>query len=131
MYFIRTFFPFILHFAFCIFNLSAQEYNFSLNRDLNTRIESFYEDDSLHFHSSMKPFLISELEKCIPLDSIRSPIVNDSKFNNTWFGRKLRKEHLCYFDHDDLKMCIDPVFNFQIGRDLIEKNNAYVNTKGI
>ena len=109
----------------------AQEYLFPLNRDLNTRIESFYQSDSLHFHSSMKPFTVSELRKIIPLDSIQSPIVRESKFTRTWFGRKLVKEHFYAFDHDDLKLSIDPVFHFQLGRDLVEKNNAYVNTKGL
>ncbi len=122
---------FILFSFLFIQSAVAQEYLFPLNRDLNTRIESFYEGDSLHFHSAMKPFTVTELKNILPLDSIQSPIVKDSKFNNTWVGRKLRKEHLLYVDNDDLKLSVDPVFNFQIGRDIVAKNNVYVNTKGL
>ena len=123
---------FIIHYTIFIIQYSfAQEYLFPLNRDLNTRIEPFYETDSLHFHSALKPYTVLELRKIIPLDSIQSPMVNDSKFNQTWTGRKLRKEHLLNVDQDDLKLSVDPVFNFQLGRDVVEKNNAYVNTKGL
>ena len=125
-------FLFIIHYSlFLSLTSSAQEHLFPLNRDLNTRIESFYEADSLHFHSSLKPFTVPELRKIIPLDSIQSPVVKECKFNNTWVGRKLRKEHLIDIDKDDLKLSVDPVFNFQIGRDMVEKNNVYVNTKGL
>ena len=120
--------------TFSIFNIqysSAQEYIFPLNRDLNTRIEKYYEGDSLHFHSSLKPFIIPDLRKILPLDSIQSPIVKDSKFNNTWVGRKLRKEHFIDIDKDDLKLTVDPVFNFQVGRDMVAKDNVFVNTKGL
>src|SRR6185369_8667548 len=97
-------------------SVNAHEYLFPLNRDLNTRIESFYERDSVNFHSSMKPFIVSELRNNSPLDSIQSPIAKDCKFNRTWTGRKLRKEHLIHIEQDDLKLSIDPVFNFQLGR---------------
>jgi len=111
--------------------LFAQEYNFSINRDLNTRIESFYEGDSTHFHSSIKPFLMADLRRITPIDSIFTPIVKDSKFTRTWLGRKLLKEHLLVVDEDDIQLSIDPVFNFQLGKDILEKTNAYVNTKGL
>ena len=109
----------------------AQEYLFPLNRDLNTRIEPYYEQDSVHFHSAMKPFTMAEVRHSIPVDSILAPDVKASHFNSTWVGRKLRREHFLYFDKDDLKLSVDPVFNFQGGRDLIDKKNVYVNTKGI
>ncbi|MCX6291264.1 MAG: hypothetical protein NT126_05820 [Bacteroidetes bacterium] len=85
----------------------------------------------MHLHTALKPLLAAELRKTIPLDSIQSPIVKDGKFNRTWTGRKLRREHLLSIDKDDLKLSVDPVFNFQVGRDNVEKKNVYVNTKGL
>ncbi len=122
---------FIFYFGFNLRFSFGQEYLFPLNRDVNTRIESYYENDSVHFHSSMKPFAISELSDKMPLDSIQSPIVKENKFNQTWFGRMLRKEHLIYVNNDDLKLSIDPVFNFEIGRDNSAKDNVYVNSRGL
>ena len=126
---------FFLSLASCLFTLDstvqAQEYLVPLNRDVNTRIESFYETDTMSFHTSMKPFRVAELKQIIPLDSIQSPIVNENKFNQTWVGRKLHKEHLIYIEDDDLKLSIDPVFNFQLGRDVPAKDNVYTNSRGV
>ena len=111
--------------------LYAQEYLYSLNRDMNIRIESFFNRDTSGFHSSMKPVTIAELKRIMPLDSIWQPIVGTSKFYQTWTGRKLRKEHLVFVDEDDIVLSVDPVFNFQIGRDLKTDRNVYINTKGL
>ena len=127
IYLFFTLVSWFLHLA----SVTAQEYLLPLNRDLNTRIEPFYERDSLNIHSSMKPFSVAELRNIIPLDSIQGPIANDTKFNRTWTGRKLRKEHFIEINQDDLKLSIDPVFNFQLGRDNIAKDNVYVNSRGI
>jgi hypothetical protein len=108
----------------------AQEYFYPLNRDMETRVSSFINGDTTGFHTAMKPYTTSELKKIMPLDSIWQPIIGESGFYKTWVGRKLRKEHLVQVDEDDIVLSVDPVFNFQIGRDQKAKRNVYVNTKG-
>src|SRR5450755_825166 len=83
----------VLCFFLIINFISAQEYFYPLNRDMETRIESFINEDSTGFHTSMKPYINSELKKIAPIDSVWQPIVGDSKFYKTWTGRKLREEH--------------------------------------
>jgi hypothetical protein len=119
---------------FCVFITSgvcAQEYFYPLNRDMETRIASFITSDTTGFHTAFKPYTIADLKKIVPLDSVWQPIVGNAKFNNTWVGRKLRKEHLLLVNEDDIILALDPVFNFQIGRDQKADRNVYVNTKGL
>jgi hypothetical protein len=98
---------------------------------METRIASFLNADTTGFFTSMKPYINNEVKDIMPLDSIWRPITGNSKFYDTWTGRKLRKEHLFLVDEDDLLMSIDPIFNFQAGRDIKNDKNVYVNTKGV
>ena len=45
-------------------------------------------------------------------------------------GRKLFKEHLINVNRDDLHLSIDPVFNFEGGRDQTNSVSGYTNTRG-
>lgn len=110
---------------------SAQEYLFPLNRDVNTRIESFINADTTGFHSSVKPFTMADVQRVVPIDSIFHPIVGSGKFYSTWVGRKLRKEHLFVVNEDDILLSVDPIFNVQLGRESEAKRNLYVNTRGV
>ena len=112
-------------------HVSAQEYFYPLNRDMETRISTFINEDGSGFHTSTKPYITAELKKIAPLDSVWQPIVGTSKFYSTWTGRKLRKEHLIFVNEDDIILSVDPVFNLQIGRDQKAKRNVYVSTRGI
>ena len=121
----------ILFFMLTKFSSQAQEYFYPLNRDMDTRIGVFINEDKNGFHTSMKPYINAELKKIAPLDSIWQPILKPSKFYNTWVGRKLRKEHFINVDEDDILLSIDPVFNLQLGRDQKAKRNVYVNSRGL
>ena len=121
----------ILFFLLTNRNISGQEYFYPLNRDMDTRINAFINKDSSGFHTSMKPYITSELKKIVPLDSVWQPIVGTSKFYNTWIGRKLRKEHLVFVDEDDIILSVDPVFNLQLGNDQETNRNVYVSTRGL
>lgn len=118
---------------FSLLSLSgiAQEYLFPLNRDMNVRIGSFLAGDRSGFHTSIKPYTNADLRKIMPLDSIQAPITGSGKFYSTWVGRKLRKEHLLLVNEDDILLAVDPVFNLQLGRDIDNDRNLYVNTRGV
>jgi hypothetical protein len=109
----------------------AQEYLFPLNRDMEIRIEPYLQSDTGNFHSALKPFTMGELRKISPVDSVFTPIVEETKFTQTWLGRKIFKEHFLDVNTDDIHLSVDPIFNFQGGRELINNTNEYVNTRGI
>lgn len=125
---IRLQFLFLIVLANSVF---GQDILFPLNRDVNTRIEPFLNSTDASFHSSVKPFLTTDLKREMNLDSVFMPVHPNSKFYKTWIGRKLSSEHLLYVDTDDIKLSVDPIFNFQIGKERNNLNSLFVNTKGV
>lgn len=110
---------------------SAQEFLFPMNRDMNSAIGLQLTGDSTGFHSSMQPYVRPDLDSILSIDSLLAVKLTDSKFYSTWVGRKLRKEHLLQVNSDGLKLAVDPLFNVQAGRDLLNQRNLYVNTRGV
>lgn len=122
---------FVFIFILTKISASGQEYLFSLNRDMETRVGAWINSDTTGFHNSAKPYPINELKAIAPVDSIFTARVSNCKFNSTWLGRKLRKEHFIDVNKDDLLLSIDPIFNTQVGRDTKGKKNVFVNTRGV
>lgn len=127
-HFLRFLFLLLVILANSVF---GQDVLFTLNRDVNTRIEPFLNSTKASFHSSIKPFITTELKREMNLDSVFNPIHSNSKFYKTWVGRKLSSEHFLYVDTDDIKLSVDPIFNFQIGKERNNLNSLFVNTKGV
>lgn len=115
----------------CILDTSAQDFLFPLNRDVYARVEPHVQNDSLHFFSSLKPFDYDYLRRFAPVDSIFQPVGKEKKFYHTLLGRKIFREHLLEVNADDIHLSVDPILNSQLGRDLQDDNNVYVNTRGI
>lgn len=121
----------VLLFSLLTVDVAAQEYLYPLNRDMESRVLRYINADTSGFYSSMKPYTYEALKNISPVDSVWQPIVGDGKFYSTWVGRKLRKEHFIEVDEDDFLLNIDPIFNFQIGKETKEDINTYINTKGL
>ncbi len=123
------------YFLFILIILSqaatAQEFVFPLNRDLNTRMGSQLAADTTGFHTSIFPYVTTDLDSVVNRDETFSLYGCESSFYKTWIGRKLRKEHLLNVDADDLRLSVDPVFNLQLGRDQRNSRNVFVNTRGV
>lgn len=112
-------------------DLSAQEYYFPLNRDMEMQVGWYLNEDTTGFHTAIKPYIHAELKQVAPLDSQFNYPVSDSKFNRTWVGRKLFKEHLIDVNADELKLSIDPIFNLQAGKESKENRSVFMNTRGV
>lgn len=78
-----------------------------------------------NFHTSVKPFLNSQVKEHVAIDSINLKTVN-SKFAEIVYNRSLIQ-----FEKDDFKFTIDPLFNFEFGKDLDSSSTSYINTRGI
>lgn len=111
-------------------NAGGWQYFFPMNYEYRQFIEPSLQSDSSHLHTAMQPYLISDLERHFSVDSCLDINLSDKKFYSTWVGKKLRNEHLIDIEKDELKLMIDPLFNFQIGNEKDNANNLYVNTRG-
>jgi len=93
-------------------------------------MRQLYESDSI-IHFSYKPLLLNKSE----FDTLVSNTHNrySGKTYSKWFGRKLFRENLIIIEAKDLYLTIDPVINFEGGKDLsssIDKSLT-TNTRGI
>jgi hypothetical protein len=113
---------------FCL----GQENYIPINREFNLRYEPWLYSLESDMHTAIRPFISSEVAKNAPLDSLDSAQVKDSKFNNTWGGRKLRKEHFLEAKGEDYNLYLDPVFEFQGSLNNSESDKStYINTRGL
>lgn len=110
--------------------LWSQQFYLPLNQNYNLRYEPWLYNLQSDMHTSVRPFMSSEVEKNAPFDSLSSAHVKESKFNNSWVGRKLKKEHLFEVKGEDYNFYVDPVFEFA-GMYDADSQFVYTNTRGI
>ncbi len=117
-----------------VIGLQAQQLNFPLANPYFCQIEQTVYAPDHYFHTAVKPWLASEVDKLINFDSLQ-----DSYSMNRDFGRKipnflwdrLFNKHFITINKDGFKANIDPVFNFEFGKDVNGHQDAkYVNTRG-
>src|SRR5436853_4235524 len=109
---------------------SSLEYTVPLERSLLQRYEEALSAKDISFHTAFRPWTSGELRKAIPFDSLNTFPIKDSHFNKTWFGRKLRSEHLFTVNEPDFLLTVDPLFDFSISHENERNQNLYVNTRG-
>ena len=115
-----------------IFQLPAQHFFLPLSNEIQLNYEPYLNSVASTAHTSIKPYLGKDLREFTPFDSLNKVALRDSKFNKTWLGRKLFKEHLLQVEEDDYKIYLDPAFELSGGQDLAaEKDkNFLMNTRG-
>ena len=118
-------------------NLSAQQLNFPLNRYMNIEFDRFLTlDTNIVMHTAMKPQ--KEHDTINYAFFIRlSSTFGQKHFaqwfaDRTWIKRKLRYESFFGVRDKNFLLEINPVFNFELGRDVGRNDaiNMYKNTRG-
>jgi len=118
--------------------LFSQQLNFPIANPYLYDVEKKLDAPDNNFHTSMKPWLIPEINKIINIDSIKNQykLKNsfEKKFYHTFYN-KVFNENLIILNKEGLQLTIDPVFNFEIGKDIINKDSInkskFVNTRGL
>ena len=101
-----------------------------LNNDVNNTIESALSHRHQRFHSDIRPFLLRDVDSVLNSDSLLYPAIQ-TKFSRTLFGKKLLNDNLLQVRKPDFTLTLDPIFNFEAGRDLKDNRNVWVNTRGL
>jgi len=124
----------VLFLLFSLSNVYSQQTNFSLNNPYFIKIDKAVYDHSSVTHPSIKPWLNSEIKKIISYDSLINTFILPSKFKRNvpkWGWDKFFNEHFVRVNNDDFQLTVDPVFNFEFGKDINSGfENNYVNTRG-
>ena len=80
-------------------------------------------------HTAAKPFIYEEIASYYDFDAEKEALVKNT---NAWWKRKLFNEHLVEIQSDDYWFTLDPIFDFQVGKDSdADFNTTFNNTRGI
>jgi hypothetical protein len=128
---------FFISLFFLIFSLQlfSQQLNSPLTNDYNSDYEKALYAPNNNFHTSAKPWLIPEINKVVNTDSLKNTYFlksNSRKKFCTAFHNKVFNENLITLDKDGFQLTVDPVFNFEIGKDFAtNESHTFTNTRGL
>jgi hypothetical protein len=121
-------------------NIFTQQLNLPLHRAFSLGFQNYFSKvDSLTFHSSMKPMIENPnvgvtYEKFMELNT--TDVTKHFAWllpDKSWLKRKAKWEHLFAVKDKDFSFNLNPVFNFEYGRDLANDNSRkfFVNSRGV
>jgi len=111
--------------------LAQEQYNYQFNHGNYSEFEGHLNVKGSAFHTGVKPYRIKQLNEVCAFDSIRNINFHKGKFSRTLVGRKLFRQSLLRVDSAKYQLFVDPVFNLELGYDVITKERLTVNTRGI
>ena len=83
------------------------------------------------FHTSIRPFLESEVRAITNYDSLSRFGYNNKKFANSNIGRKFLKQYFFQTQGEDYFLELSPLFDLQYGKDFSNDSSLSVNTRGV
>ena len=106
--------------------LCSQHTNLTLNTSVTSDVDRFLYSNIKNIHTSCKPIIKSNLG--FSIDSVISRYyISDYK---NLYMRKLFTEHFFVLFGNDYNVIISPIFHFSKGKDLINSENTFVNSRG-
>ena len=80
-------------------------------------------------HSASKPYMYESISKYYDFEQANDAL---KKEGDGWWTRKLFNEHLVQVESKDYWFTIDPIFDFQVGKDTdADFNSTFNNTRGL
>jgi hypothetical protein len=123
----KTFLSFCILMLFC--SLRGQDLNSIYENNSLVSFEKYiYSTDSI-FHSSVKPYRISDLRNAISYDSIKDSYTI-KKFKGRKAAELIFNRNLIMLKKTEYGFTIDPLFDFSYGQDIINNTASWVNTRG-
>ncbi|MCF8464421.1 MAG: capsule assembly Wzi family protein [Flavobacteriales bacterium] len=112
-------------------SFAQEQYTYQFNHGNYAEFEGLLHVKGSEFHSGMKPYRIKQMNESFAFDSLRTINFHKSKFSRTFLGRKLFRQSMLRVDSAKYQFYVDPVFNLELGMDVVSKERLTVNTKGI
>ncbi len=106
--------------------LYSQHTNLTLNTSLTSDLDRFLYSNKTDIHTSCRPIIKSNLSFSIDSAIARYYVSN---YKNVYM-RKLFSEHLFILGGNDYNVIVSPIFHFSKGKDLIDSDNTFVNSRG-
>jgi hypothetical protein len=108
----------------------------ALQRSTNTEFmapDRYLTRPGTNFHTSVRPYLMPEVQQTINYDSIVNALAIPSRMEGktaTWMWNHVFNNDLLVVDQPDFALHINPIMNFEVGRDFDTERTTWVNTRG-
>lgn len=131
---------FLIVFLFLIINSVFSQLTFvNLNQEYNRNIEMAVYSSSHHFHSSIRPYYVPELQNITNYDSITKLYWMHKEFNKKWKQKtwdKIFNDDVVTLRRKDFEIVANPLMNFNVGRTSPFKGSGgagttWTNTRGV
>lgn len=126
---IRLFLFVWLSIAVCSSKAQTPNINIPYSYQLYQKLNKSVYDINNKAHTSIKGFY-SDGDQLKERYRSLMTLGTDSLNKHSWVRRKLTEEHLLNFEGDDYKVYADFLPDFQIGRDIEDGKNTWLNTRG-
>ena len=121
----------VIAFFFLSNTLIAQTARFPLDQRTENRLTESVYTGTGRIHSAIRPYTVCDFRQGAAMDSLLIFDRSTADTFDSWFGRKLYKEHLLDYAGDDYRVYADFYPDFQIGRDVADGKLTTLNTRGI
>jgi hypothetical protein len=79
-------------------------------------------------HTASKPYMYEDITQYYDFNAAKEALVKEG---DSWWTKKLFNEHLVQVQSDDYWFTLDPIFDFQVGKDSdADFNSTFNNTRG-
>jgi len=122
----------IILFSFILSNvlhLTAQEVSYYNNSQFNPYDKIVYQPGT-NIHTSVKSYQLSSIKKFADTDSVLYEGINRKTQKLNILQRALN-DHLLQWKNEDVNIKINPLFNFEFGKEQEEGKNTWTNTRGL
>jgi len=106
------------------YSVQAQESHSPYQNQMFRHYDRYVYQANERFHTSVKPFLNSQVDSVVYIDSLyRKPVSNkawDIVFNRS----------LIQYNKKGVQFTIDPLLNFELGKDPDQSSKSWINTRG-
>ncbi len=112
----------------------AQQLSLPLNTEYSSEVQKALYSPSIRFHTSVRPFVVKEVKEVCKLDSLVNSrhllFENSSKWKQKALT-KLFNSDLVEVRGKDFSLQINPLLQFEAGKDLHDKRSTWINTRGL
>ncbi|MFD2514348.1 hypothetical protein ACFSRY_10760 [Pontibacter locisalis] len=120
----------VVLFLFVVYSAKAQQTFIPLQQEYSRLIEREAIKQNLAIHSSLKPYLQSEVAEQFSYDSLLAGrYSNTSRKEHSWILRKLYQEHLLQYKDSTTGLYADLLMDFTFGKEL-GQGYLFTNTRG-
>ena len=107
----------------------SSQLNIPFTHDSYSRFDRAINLVGTNSHTASKPFLYEDVSSYHDFEAEKTALQKDVK---SWTGRKLWNEHISRVQSKDYWFVIDPIFDFEVGKDTdADFGTTYNNTRGV